>query len=128
MEALNNRMNNILQTQRQNRLIRFRNDNIYKLQTIGKVRYGLAFENKNTALSWLTAVGEHGLDHDLKFSADLDMWLDLSMQHGEHFFEQRWAQQCLEGGDSPQQKIVALLKQQPVRGRTMDVTSQGDRA
>ena len=127
MEALNNRMNNILQTQRQNRLIRFRNDNIYKLQTIGKMRYGLEFENKNAALSWLTAVGEHGLDHDLKFSADLDMWLDLSMQHGERFFDQTWAQQCLEADQLPQQKMVALLKQQPVRNNTMDASSQGGR-
>ena len=115
IEALQKRAQNTLSEIRQGRIMRFRNDNIFKLETIGKVHYGLEFSSKDEARNWLTSVAESSLDHQLKNSDEMSLWLDLAMAHGQDFHLQPWASAILLSEQTPQNRLLELMKMQPKR-------------
>ncbi|VAW56226.1 hypothetical protein MNBD_GAMMA07-1401 [hydrothermal vent metagenome] len=87
----------------------------HKLKTkqIGEGLFNLSFAHDAELKDWLYRVGKQCISHELYDDIEMDLWLDLSLHHGEHFSQQHWAKSILEKTLAAEQKLEQLLENEP---------------
>ncbi|CAA0104051.1 Uncharacterised protein [BD1-7 clade bacterium] len=81
--------------------------------SIGNTLFQLQLDSLDRVHQWIKSTGQRALDHGLFENIELDMWLDLSMKHGDKFYLSSWAQPQIEANKEPDQLLLSLLDNQP---------------
>lgn len=85
-----------------------------KINDFGIPLYGLKLGSEKEIKAWMYRVGQACLDLGVTDELAMDIWLDLAMQYGEHFYKEPWAQLTQEQKQLAPSKILKhLLAQQP---------------
>lgn len=123
ISALQEKMDKISQRKDEATLAHFCKEKRGKLQTIGQHLFGLHFESPEKEQRWLQNVGATAMSFGLKDILEMDLWLDLTFQHGVDFYKQPWAQNQVNDTLSPSERLTAYLKNQPTSNQ--DSLTQG---